>query len=140
MSQTIIPKLIIQSKRPVPSIEIDNDAIEGAYQNGNWERLIVLPFITDWVKKKKYAKIATIWMWGTPSVSFHHQGYSVFIAQFGFTMSFFEALETNLAMHLLEKSRFSDYVIPNKNEWVGRIHVQDGKVWTPGDGFEWNES
>ncbi len=140
MPETIFPALVLRSKEQVPSIEVDNDAIDGTYKNGAWERLIVVPFTIDWIKTEKYAGTATIWMRGTPSVSFHHQGYSVFIAQFGLPMSFFEALEHELATHLPGKSRFSDYVLPNENKWVSHIHIQDGKVWTPSGGFEWEKA
>src|SRR5437868_5231529 len=96
MSKTLLdPKVVLKLGKAVPSIEVDNDAIEGPYSSGAWENLIA-PFTASWVEKKKFSKIATTWMWGTQSVTFHHLGYSVFIAQFGLPMAYFEALEHHL--------------------------------------------
>ena len=139
MSNTLSnPKLVLVNRKSVPSIEVDNDEIEGKYEGGEWECL-VSPFTTDWVKRKKFLKSATIWMASGPSVSFHHTGYSVFIAQFGLPMSYFEALQRHLALKLRDKVRFSASVQPSlDSRWRARIHVQDGATWIPEDAFTWS--
>ena len=139
MSNTLSnPKLVLVNRKSVPSIEVDNDEIEGKYEGGEWECL-VSPFTTDWVKRKKFLKSATIWMVSSLSVSFHHTGYSVFIAQFGLPMSYFEALQRHLAVELRDKVRFSDSVQPSLgSRWRARIHVQDGATWIPEDAITWS--
>ena len=140
MSPTISnPRLVLRRTRPVPSIEVDNDAIVGPYANGEWEPLVG-SFTFDWVQAEHFSKLATIWMWLSPSVNFHHPGYSVFIAQFGLPVAFFRALESHLSSLLPGKIRLSDHVQPNRSDgWRSRIHVQDGKVWKPLDAIEWVE-
>ncbi len=131
------PTVVIKRATPTPSIEVDNDEISGRYASGAWEDLIA-PLTAKWVKNKKFAKSATIWTWSSPSVSFGHPGYSVFIAQFGLPMSYFEALERHLAGHLGNLVRFSDYVQPSlRDGWRARIHVQDSEAWVPEDAIEW---
>jgi len=133
------PTLALKAGEPVPSIEVDNDEISGQYASGAWEGLLP-EFTASWVKQKKFAKPATIWTWGSQSVSFHHLGFSVFIAQFGLPMSYFEALERHLASKLHEKVRFSDYVQPSRSAgWRARVHVQDGATWVLADAYEWSK-
>lgn len=132
------PVLLIKTGKPVPTIEVDNDAIVGTYANGTWEELVA-PFTAQWVKEQTFAKSATIWMWGSLSISFNHPGYSIFIAQFGLPMSFFKALKLHLSSELPSDVRFSDYVQVSWDEgWRARIHVQGSEVWTPMDAIEWN--
>ena len=138
MSESICyPDLVIKRGYPTPSIEVDNDEIRGKYASGKWEHLIA-PFTANWVKRKKFVKLATVWGWLSPSVSFRHPGYSVFIAQYGLPMSYFEALQQHLAEKLGKQVRFSDDVQPSlKDGWMARIHVQDTATWIPVDAAEW---
>ena len=133
------PTHVIKRTTPTPSIEVDNDSINGEYAFGAWEDLIA-PFTTNWVKRKKFIKQATVWTWLSQSTSFGHLGNSVFIAQFGLPMSYFEALQLHLASKLGDKVRFSDYVQPSIREgWSARIHVQDNAAWIPEDAITWSK-
>ena len=131
------PSVVIKQGTPTPSIEVDNDEVTGQYASGAWEELIA-PFTAKWVKHKKFTKTATVWTRANASFSFGHSGYSVFVAQFGLPMSYFEALQKHLAGHLGSRVRFSDYVQPSLQEgWRARIHVQDSETWIPEDAIEW---
>jgi len=131
------PTLVISRGTPTPSIEVDNDQIEGKYASGDWEDLIP-PFTALWVKNQKFDKAATIWTWLSPSVSFGHSGYSVFVAQFGLPKAYFDDLQRHLTRKLGNLVRFSDYVQPSqKDGWRARIHVQDNETWIPVDAVEW---
>ena len=131
------PTLIINRGVPTPSIEVDTDEIEGKYASGDWENLVP-PFTAAWVKRKKFSKTATIWTWASPSVSFGHAGYSVFVAQFGMPNAYFDDLQRHLAGKLGNLVRSSDYVQPSRKDgWRARIHVQDNKTWIAVDAVEW---
>lgn len=133
------PTLVINRLAPRPSIEVDNDAIEGKYASGGWEDLIPT-FTAAWVRKKQFGKSATVWTWSSPSVSFGHLGYSVFIAQFGLPKAYFDELERHLGGRLGSQVRFSDYVQPSLQEgWLARVHVQDGQAWRREDEAEWSK-
>jgi len=133
------PTLVLKQRGPVDSIEIDNDAIEGPYADGAWQSLIA-EFTANWVKKRKFAKTATIWVWGSPSASFHHPGYSFFIAEFGLPKSYFEELERHLVTKLRDKAKFSDSVQPNlRDGWNAFVHVQDGAAWIPYEEGVWSK-
>ena len=133
------PQLVIKSNPPTPTIEVENDEIPGQYASGEWQDLIA-PFTSNWVKRKAFTKSATIWDYVQPSVSFLHLGRSVFIAQFGLPMSYFEELQRHLGAKLGKLVRFSDYAQPSRSDgWRPRIHVQDGAAWIPIDDSEWSK-
>jgi len=135
------PDFSLPKTRPVCPIEIDVTGLckEEKYQSGGWEELIQTITAT-WVKQHAYAAKGTIWAWGTPSVNFQHQGYSMFYAVSGMPDKFREYLGNEIRVLGRHVRANSDYVTPNLADgWNAMCHIEDGKVWNPLDPTLWQE-
>ncbi|HGY1050902.1 hypothetical protein [Aeromonas salmonicida] len=132
------PTVIIKRGTLTPAIEIDLDRITGLHANGGWNQLIQ-SFTAKWIKQHSFTGPATIWKFDTFSISFGRPGYSVFIAQFGLPISYFEALLDHLSGELGANVRLSDFVQPSIREgWEPRIHIQENEAWQQEDAIEWS--
>jgi hypothetical protein len=139
----IFPKFVNTKNESVSSIEIDVDHLQedSKLKKHRYGIDLIRSLTAKWVNKQSYTKTGTIWAWGSPSVNFHHQSFSMFYAILGMPQEFrtflnFE-LKKELGGYVLCDS---DYVIPNEIEgWDVRCHVEDSKVWEPIDEISWKE-
>jgi len=135
------PNLALPDKRAVCPIEIDLTALADneQYKDGGWEDLI-RTIAATWVKQHAYTGTGTIWAWGTPSVNFGYQNFSMFYALLGMPASFRKYLKSKITVLGKHVRPDSDYVIPNLEDgWNAVCHVEDSKVWEPIDPTLWQE-
>ena len=137
------PSLVSSKGKPVCPIEIDVDSLQRDKGNKceDWEELIK-GIAARWVKANSFSGKGTIWAWGTPSVNFNHQSYSVFYAVVGMPDSFRKLLgaeiETILGAKYVRSN--SDYVSPSQKEgWKAKCHIEDCKTWEIWDASAWQE-
>ncbi|CAA9889554.1 hypothetical protein METHB2_110053 [Candidatus Methylobacter favarea] len=138
--------MVLSRGNSLCSIEIDVDALsqDENYHYENWQYGSYDDFIKSitarWVRENRFQKTGTIWAWGTPSVNFHHQSYSVYYAVLGMPKEFRKYLDQEVAVLGKYVRARSDYVIPNyANGWSARCHIQDGKAWEVLDTASWKE-
>jgi len=127
------PNSVFAKGKSVSSVEIDVDYLSkvGKYQSGGWEDLIK-KITARWVVENSFTGKGTIWDWGTPSVNFNHQSYSMFYAVLGMPEKFRKYLGTELEGVLGKKyvRSNSDYVSPNSREgWRAVCQIEDCKTW-----------
>jgi len=135
------PDFILPKGKPVCPIEIDVNGLskEEKYQSGGWEYLIQT-ITASWVRQHAYAGKGTIWAWGTLSVNFQHQGYSMFYAVLGMPATFRKHLTTKIRVLDKHVRPDSDYATPSLADgWNAMCHIEDGKVWNPLDPTLWQE-
>jgi hypothetical protein len=136
------PNLVSSEGESVCPVEIDVDHLSQVekYQYGGWEDLIKT-ITARWVKENSFSGVGTIWAWGTPSVNFHHQSFSMFYAVLGMPKKFREYLGTEIGILGEHVRAYSDYVIPSARDgWDARCHIEDGKVWEMLDAATWKEA
>jgi hypothetical protein len=137
------PSLVFAKGRSVCPIEIDVDYLQKIhkFESGGWED-IIKKITASWVKENSFAEKGTIWDWGTPSVNFGHQSYSMFYAVLGMPEKFRKHLGAELEIVLGRKfvRPDSDYVSPNSAEgWRAVCQIEDGKTWKILDASAWQE-
>jgi len=135
------PNLSITDGKAVFTMEVDTTTLnkEGKYAGEALEKLINT-IAAKWVKDNSYAGRGTIWQWGSPSVNFHRQSYSMFYAFLGMPESFRTYLNAEIRV-LKECVRVnSDCLVPDPSEgWDVLCHIEDQKVWEPLDPSLWQE-
>ena len=91
------PNLVLPNRKPVCPIEIDVTALSDneEYRDAGWEELI-RTITATWVKQHAYAGKGTIWAWGSPSVNFGHQSFSMFYAVSGMSTNFRKFLDEKI--------------------------------------------
>ena len=135
------PNLILSKGKPVCSIEIDVDLLtqEENFKHGGWEDLI-REIAAKWVKENSYNGTGTIWAFGSPSINFHHQSYSMFYAVLGMPKNFRDYLSKEIKILGEHVRPHSDSVIPNPDDgWDVRCQIEDGSVWGILDDVSWFE-
>jgi len=135
------PNLVLPNRKPVCPIEIDVTALSDneEYRDGGWEELIRIITAT-WVKQHAYAGKGTIWAWGSPSVNFGHQSFSMFYAVSGMSTNFRKFLGKKIRVLGKYIRPDSDYVTPSLEDgWNAMCHIEDGKAWEPLDPTLWEE-
>jgi len=135
------PNLVLPDGKPVTSMEIDVDALskEEKYQYGGWDDSL-RSIAAAWVKQHNYDDTGTIWQWGSPSVNFGHQSYSMFYAVLGMPKSFREYMNSETHMFGKHVRPNADEVIPSLNDgWDALCHIEDMTAWEPLDSMLWQE-
>lgn len=119
-------------------VEVSIDHLPPKYE-GQWLR-VVEAATHRWIEKKKFKKLATLWMWGTMSTNFSRNGlsWSEFVVPVGLPKSFLVDLHNELTKSFGKNVRFSEGVqLLKDNGWAAVCHVQDGKLWVEEDAHEW---
>ncbi len=136
-----VPNLVLPNRKPVCPIEIDVSALSDneEYRDGGWEELI-RTITATWVKQHAYAGRGTIWAWGSPSVNFGHQSFSMFYAVSGMSTNFRKFLGKKIRVLGKYVRPNSDYVTPSLEDgWNAMCQIEDGKAWGPLDPTLWQE-
>jgi len=135
------PDLVIPKRRPVSSIEINVDSLSVIedYRNGEWEDLL-FNIIARWVHEKSFTGKCTVWTWGSPSVNFQHDSYSMFYAILGMPTALKEVLGKEIMTLGKHVRPFSVYLTPSTDDgWVAQCHIEDNKAWQAVDVVTWEE-
>jgi hypothetical protein len=137
------PSLVFVKGKSVFPIEIDVDYLSKVkkFQSGGWED-VIKKITANWVKENSFSGVGTIWDWGSPSVNFGHQSYSMFYAVLGMPEKFRKHLGAELEIILGRKfvRPASDFVSPNSAEgWRAVCQIEDGKTWKIWDASAWQE-
>ncbi len=135
------PNLVTTDGEGVYTLEVDSTTLmkEGRYTDEEVENLIQT-LAAQWVQHHEYDGHGTIWHWGSPSVNFGHQGYSIFFVFLGMPESFREYINTEMKV-LKECVRVtSDWLVPDPaGGWAVMCHIEDKKVWHQLDHVLWQE-
>jgi hypothetical protein len=118
-------------------VEVAIDLLPSEFE-GKWRRAVESS--TDgWVRSKGFTKPASLWMWGTMSVSFNNvPGWSEFVVPVGLPKSFLSHLHDGLSKTFRKGVRFSEAVQLSRDDgWAAICHVQDGIVWVEEDADLW---
>jgi len=135
------PNLVATDGEIICTMEVDSTTLikEGRYTDEEVENLIQ-KIAAQWVQHYEYDGRGTIWQWGSPSVNFQHQGYSIFFAFLGMPELFRKYINTEMKV-LKECVRAdSDWTVPDPaGGWGVMCHIEDQKVWNPLDSSLWQE-
>jgi hypothetical protein len=120
----------VNSKSPLPTVEVDSQSIEDA---GFSIYRTVMQVLTHLAEQDAPLR-ATLYMYGTVSVNFREPCWSEFLLVAG-PEKVLRALGAGFERLPAVKSRFSDYV--PSSAALRTFHVQDGLVWEQEDASTW---
>jgi hypothetical protein len=135
------PDFVWRENKSRLAIEISIDFIPASFR-GRWLP-VLQSFTADWVKKNRFLRKATLWMWFTPvSANFLAlngvPSGSEFVVQFGFPERFFEELEVHLGRLFDGRAAFKEYLTTRREDgWAAICHVEGGKAWHEIDADTW---
>lgn len=129
------PEFAWKERQQQLAIEVPIDLIPEQF-HGKWLSP-VRNFTQHWVKKNRFMKKGTLWIWGTLGANFGIPAWSEFLIQFGFPARYFTELEQHLesAFH---RTRM-EYVSPIKRDygWAPVCHVEAQDTWMQVDEDTW---
>jgi hypothetical protein len=130
IKKSVTELAFVNSKSPLPTVEVDSQSIEDA---GFSIYRTVLQVLTQLAEQDASLR-ATLYMYGTVSVNFREPCWSEFLLVAG-PEKVLRALGAGFERLPAVKSRFSDYV--PSSAALRTFHVQDGLVWEQEDASTW---
>jgi hypothetical protein len=116
----------------VLSIQINVDGIGKAWGDH------VREYASIWVKNRRFARKATIWMRSLISVDFDNVPLMVdFLVQFGLPQVFDDALFDHLSAKLGTKNFKWSYIAFDRDWWATVCHIEQGLAWRKEDQDIW---
>jgi len=130
IKKSVTELAFVNSRSPLPTVEVDTNAIE---QAGFSIHQTVMQVLTRLAAQDPSLR-ATLFLYATSSVNFREPTWSEFILVAG-PKQVLQALGDGFASLRGVKSRFSDHV-PSAMA-LRAFHVEDGLVWEKEDGATW---
>ncbi|NVZ57742.1 hypothetical protein HX823_14530 [Pseudomonas sp. P7759] len=130
IKKSVTELAFVNSKSPLPTVEVDSQSIEDA---GFSIYRTVMQVLTQLAEQDASLR-ATLYMYGTVSVNFREPCWSEFLLVAG-PEKVLRALGAGFERLPAVKSRFSDYV--PSSAALRTFHVQDGLVWEQEDASTW---
>lgn len=130
IKKSVTELAFVNSKSPLPTVEVDSQSIEDA---GFSIYRTVMQVLTHLAEQDASLR-ATLYMYGTVSVNFREPCWSEFLLVAG-PEKVLRALGAGFERLPAVKSRFSDYV--PSSAALRTFHVQDGLVWEQEDASTW---
>ncbi|MCO8166742.1 hypothetical protein NJC40_02985 [Pseudomonas sp. 21LCFQ02] len=130
IKKSVTELAFVNSKSPLPTVEVDSQSIEDA---GFSIYSTVMQVLTQLAEQEASLR-ATLYIYGTVSVNFREPCWSEFLLVAG-PEKVLRALGAGFERLPAVKSRFSDYV--SSSEALRTFHVQDGLVWEQEDSSTW---
>jgi len=141
MAKTLeFPDLVWKERTAAYGVEVGIDLLPPKF-DGKWRRTVERS-LDKWVRSKKFAKSATLWMWGTMSSNFLHESngpcWSEFLVAVGLPEEFLTDLQDDLLRSFRKGVRASEAIELFRDDgWAAICHVQDGTVWIQEDADLW---
>ncbi|CAK9888624.1 MULTISPECIES: hypothetical protein [Pseudomonas] len=120
----------VNSRSPLPTVEVDSQSMEDA---GFSITRTVLEVLSRLAAEDASLR-ATLYLFGTVSVSFREPCWSEFLLVAG-PEKVLSAVGASFERLPGVRSRFSDYV--QSSQAARTFHVEDGRVWEKEDGSTW---
>lgn len=121
---------LVKGKDPLPTLEIQAESVE---EQGLYFGQVVSKALSSFAEQNQ-SSVATIYAYGTMSVSFHEDSWSEFLTVAG-SAKVLKALAAAFARYPKVKARQSDYISPSDGR--ATYHLEGGRLWEVEDAVTW---